>query len=221
MASRRLAPQTRTDACAGFSTLPSFGGARSRSNSSSAIFSIRRALTPSRSDTKLDNLMGVCSNRLSRGFRKRTLSRIDWRLRRVTVRHSRCSASGTKLKTSSCATSRLIIRSPSAKSFFRPRGPLALPARRLPVPLQRSPHRFPVRGGRFHDYFLDFLLDQPLGQHVQLIGGGAMPVFHGIPQALSNRPGGPPHWVVAAMPLRGAGQTTKNDRPPHSARIVS
>src|ERR1035437_6207208 len=52
-------------------------------------------------------------------------------------------------------------------------GPLPLLARRLPVPLQRSPHPLPVLRGRFHDYFLDLLLVQPLGQQVQLTGSSA------------------------------------------------
>src|SRR5664280_3492495 len=51
--------------------------------------------------------------------------------------------------------------------------PVPLLARRLPVPLQRPPYRLPVLRGRFHHYFLDLLLDQPLGQQMQLIGGGA------------------------------------------------
>jgi len=51
--------------------------------------------------------------------------------------------------------------------------PVPLLARRLPVPLQRAPYRLPVLRGRFHNHFLDLLLDQPLGQQVQWIGGGA------------------------------------------------
>jgi hypothetical protein len=45
-------------------------------------------------------------------------------------------------------------------------GTLTFLARGLPVPFQRAPHRLPILRGRFHDYFFDFLLDQPLGQHV-------------------------------------------------------
>src|ERR1039457_6083899 len=68
---------------------------------------MRRALRPRRSDTKLDSLRCACSNRHSSWFRKLTLVRVNWYFRVVTVRHSRGSGSGTKLKTSSCATSRL------------------------------------------------------------------------------------------------------------------
>src|ERR1019366_4617333 len=52
-------------------------------------------------------------------------------------------------------------------------GPLPLLALRLPVLLQRSPNRLPVLRGRFHDYFFDLLLVQPLGQHMQFTGGSA------------------------------------------------
>jgi len=54
---------------------------------------------------------------------KRTCSRVSWYFRRVTVRHDRCSASGTKLRVSSFATSRFTKRSASGKSFLRPRVP--------------------------------------------------------------------------------------------------
>ena len=40
--------------------------------------------------------------------------------RRITVRQSRCSASGTKLRISSCATKRFTKRSASGKSRLRP-----------------------------------------------------------------------------------------------------
>jgi hypothetical protein len=46
--------------------------------------------------------------------------RVIWYLRRITVRHSRCSASGTKLEVSSCATKRFTRRSASGKSRLRP-----------------------------------------------------------------------------------------------------
>src|ERR1700688_3558560 len=43
-------------------------------------------------------------------------------------------------------------------------------AYRLPVPLQRFPNWFPILRRRFHDYFLDLLLEQPCGQRSQLFG---------------------------------------------------
>jgi hypothetical protein len=49
--------------------------------------------------------------------------RVIWYFRRITVRQSRCSASGTKLKVSSCATSRFTRRSASGKSCLRPPAP--------------------------------------------------------------------------------------------------
>ena len=33
----------------------------------------------------------------------------------------------------------------------------------LPIPLQRSPHGFPILRRRFHDYFFGLLLEQPSG----------------------------------------------------------
>ena len=51
--------------------------------------------------------------------------------------------------------------------------PVTLLPRRFPVPLQRAPYRLAVLRGRFHNHFLDLLLDQPLGEQVQLIGGRA------------------------------------------------
>ena len=87
---------------------------------SASAFSMRRALTPRRSETKPDNLMWHSSNKLSSWFCNRTCSRVSWYFRRVTVRHSRCSASGTKLRVNSFATSRFTKRSASGKSFLRP-----------------------------------------------------------------------------------------------------
>src|SRR6266849_1186917 len=40
----------------------------------------------------------------------------------------------------------------------------------LPIPLQRFPHWFPILRRRFHDYFLDLLLEQPCSQRAQLFG---------------------------------------------------
>src|ERR1022692_4853493 len=157
---------------------------------SASAFNIRRALTPRRSDTKLDNLMCPCSNRLSSWFLNPILARVNWYFRRVTVRKSRCSSSGTKLKTSSSATSRFTILSASRKSFLRPRGPWLLlawhrwsvpdfwlaPSRCCRAGLQNNssvPHTGLQYGGRFHDDFFDLQFHQPLGQHVQFAGGGA------------------------------------------------
>lgn len=43
---------------------------------------------------------------------------------------------------------------------------------RLPLPLQRVPHRSPVLRRRFHHDFLNLLVDEPLRQRTQLIGAG-------------------------------------------------
>src|SRR5260370_367172 len=51
--------------------------------------------------------------------------------------------------------------------------PVPLLPRRLPIQLQRSPYRLPILRGRFHYYFLYLLLQQPLRQHLQLLGTGA------------------------------------------------
>src|SRR5215472_2021657 len=106
----------------------------------------------------------------------------------MTVRHRRCSASGTKLRTSSLATSRFTKRSASRKSFLRPRRPRfdcacarcsvpeveCAPCRswqfRLPVALQRFPHGPPILCCRFHHHFLGLLLNQPCGQRAQCFG---------------------------------------------------
>src|SRR5207237_1243340 len=45
----------------------------------------------------------------------------------------------------------------------------------LPVPLQRSPDRFPVLRGGFHYYFLDLLLAEPFRQPLQLLGVAPIP----------------------------------------------
>ena len=67
--------------------------------------------------------MCASSSRASSRFWSCTRLRVTWYLRRITVRQSRCSASGTKLKVSSCATRRFTNRSASGKSFLRPPGP--------------------------------------------------------------------------------------------------
>src|SRR5438876_6814638 len=90
---------------------------------SASACSIRRALRPSRSETRLDNLIWVSSSRLSSRFCNCTRSQVNWYFLRITVRQSRCSLSGTKLKVSSWATNRFTNRSASGKSFFRPCGP--------------------------------------------------------------------------------------------------
>src|SRR6184192_1424127 len=90
---------------------------------SARAFSMRRALTPSRSVTRLDNLMWASSKRDSNWFCSRTRSHLNWYFLRVTVRHRRCSASGTKLKVNSRATSRFTRRLASGKSLLRPRRP--------------------------------------------------------------------------------------------------
>src|ERR1700736_169737 len=41
---------------------------------------------------------------------------------------------------------------------------------RFPIPFQCFPHGFPVLRCRFHDHFLDFLLEQPGSQPSQLFG---------------------------------------------------
>ena len=84
---------------------------------------MRRALMPSRSDTRLDTLMCASSSSASNRLWSCTRLRVTWYLRRITVRQSRCSASGTKLKVSSCATRRFTNRSASGKSLLRPPGP--------------------------------------------------------------------------------------------------
>jgi hypothetical protein len=84
---------------------------------------MRRALMPNRSDTRLDTLMCASSSSASNRLWSCTRFRVIWYLRRITVRQSRCSASGTKLKVSSCATRRFTNRSASGKSFLRQVGP--------------------------------------------------------------------------------------------------
>ncbi len=63
---------------------------------SASACSIRRALRPSRSETRLDNLIWVSYSRLSSRFCNCTRSRVIWYFLRITVRHSRCSVSGHK-----------------------------------------------------------------------------------------------------------------------------
>jgi hypothetical protein len=105
---------------------------------------MRRALAPSRSETRLDNLMWASSSSDSTWFCNRARSRVNWYFLRVTVRHKRCSASGTKLKVNSRATSRFTKRSASRKSFLRPRRPrLDSACAKCNVPdLRLAPSRF-------------------------------------------------------------------------------
>src|SRR5438128_2241293 len=70
-----------------------------------------------------DNLMWASSSRASKRFCSCTRLRVNWYFLRITVRQRRCSASGTKLRLNSFATSRFTRRSASGKSFLRPRGP--------------------------------------------------------------------------------------------------
>src|SRR6267143_6315824 len=118
---------------------------------SASAFSMRRSLAPSRSETRLDNLMWASSKRDSNWFCSLTRSRFSWYFLRVTVRHRRCSASGTKLKVNSRATSRLTRRSASRKSFLRPRGPrFDCACARCSVPdLRLTPSRFSRSGFQY------------------------------------------------------------------------
>src|ERR1700730_7962687 len=54
-----------------------------------------------------------------------------------------------------------------------PACPFPLLADGLPTPLQRFPNWFPILRRRFHDYFLDLLLEQPCGEGSQLFGDAA------------------------------------------------
>src|SRR6185437_9518749 len=101
-------------------------------------------LAPSRSETRLDNLMWASSSRDSKWFCNRARTRVSWYFLRVTVRHRRCSASGTKLRVNSRATSRFTRRLASGKSLLRPRRPrLDCACARCNVPdLRPAPSRF-------------------------------------------------------------------------------
>src|SRR5215471_15906442 len=112
---------------------------------------MRRALAPNRSETRLDNLIWASSRRDSRWFCSRTRSRLNWYFLRVTVRHKRCSGSGTKLNVSSWATSRFTRRSASTKSLLRPRRPrLDCACARCNVPdLRFAPSRFSRSGFQY------------------------------------------------------------------------
>src|ERR1700730_2478782 len=105
---------------------------------------MRLALTPSRSETRLDNLMWVSSRSDSNWLFNRTRSRRNWYFLRVSALHRRCSTSGTKLSVNSRATNRFTSRSASTKSFFRPRRPrLDCACARCNVPDRRlAPSRF-------------------------------------------------------------------------------
>ena len=83
---------------------------------------MRRALVPSRSDTRLDSLMCASSSSDSNRLCSCTRLRVIWYLRRITVRQSRCSASGTKLKVSSWATRRFTRPFGIRKVLFAPAG---------------------------------------------------------------------------------------------------
>lgn len=65
-------------------------------------------------------LAWASSRSAARRFWNWTRLRVSWYFRRVTVRQRRCVTSGTKLRVSSCATSRLTRRSASGKSRLRP-----------------------------------------------------------------------------------------------------
>src|SRR5215469_3449692 len=105
---------------------------------------MQRGIRQGPQETRLDNLIWASSRRDSNWLCSRTRSRLNWYFLRVTVRHRRCSASGTKLNVSSRATSRLTRRSASTKSLFRPRRPrLDCACARCSVPdLRRAPSRF-------------------------------------------------------------------------------
>ena len=126
---------------------------------------MRRALTPKRSETKLDNLMWHSSNKLSSWFCSRTWFRVSWYLRRVTVRQSRCSASGTKLRFSSfcyqplhqtfgirkillaAVWSAIRVRSCEVHRSRSRSGMLFFSVDRFRVPLQHFPNWFPILRG--------------------------------------------------------------------------
>jgi len=110
----------------------------------------------------------------------------------MTVRQRRCSASGTKLRVSSCATRRFTRRSASGKSSCgrQPRDSTALvrvecprewaravagPALRSPVQFQRFPDGSPILRGPFHHDFVDLALDEPARERAQF--GRARPNF--------------------------------------------
>ena len=130
--------------------------------------------------------MCASSSSASSRFWSCTRLRVTWYLRRITVRQSRCSASGTKLKVSSCATRRFTNRSASGKSFLRPPGPRfdcawarwSVPASRGALSRARRRGRQccssashtgrQVPRGRLHDDFLDLVFDQPVGQATEL-----------------------------------------------------
>ena len=149
---------------------------------------MRRALTPSRSETKLDNLMWASSSRASSWFCNRTLLRVSWYFRRVTVRHSRCSASGTKLRTQlvchqplhqTFGVGKILLASPPStirsclRQMERSRHwacTFSLLAARFPVPFQCSPDGFPILCSRFHHDFLDLVLDQPAASNRRCSG---------------------------------------------------
>ena len=144
------------------SSLNCSGVARKRSSAKAAkaaglvspsarAFNIRRALKPSKSETKLDNLIWASSRRDSNWFCNRIRARLNWNFLRVTVRHRRCSASGTKLRVSSRATSRFTRRSASTKSLLRPRRPrLDSACARCNLPdLRFAPSRFSHKGFQY------------------------------------------------------------------------
>ena len=130
--------------------------------------------------------MCASSSSASSRFWSCTRLRVTWYLRRITVRQSRCSASGTKLKVSSCATRRFTNRSASGKSLLRPPGPRfdcawarwSVPASRGALSrarrwgrqcCSRASHtgRQVLRGRLHHDLF-DLVFDQPVGQTTEV-----------------------------------------------------
>src|SRR5215831_8475126 len=138
---------------------------------------MRRALAPSRSETRLDNLMWASSSKASSRFCNWTRFRVCWYLARVTARHRRCWESGTTLGVGEIVLApppravRLRLRQVQGSGHGR--GTFPLLADRLPVPFQGSPDRFPVQGRRFHDHFFHLLFEQPVGQQAQLGGVAA------------------------------------------------
>jgi len=127
---------------------------------SASAFNMRLALTPSRSETKLDNLIWA--------FFQKGLQLVVYPHQVAPQLGTSCAlsfaigvapASGTKLSVSSRATSRFTKRSASTKSLLRPRRPrldsacarcqragppsgaFPLLAERLPIPFQCFPTR--------------------------------------------------------------------------------
>ena len=136
---------------------------------SASACNIRRALAPSKSETRLESLRCACSSSASKRLRSWTRLRVSWYLVRVSVRHRRCAGSGTKLKTSSCAPS----ASPAAPRpvAFAPRPRFDCACASAGCPPAPAPRHAAARvapthvpgslRGRFHHHFLDLLRDEP------------------------------------------------------------